>query len=428
MLPILTELIQTNLRDLLVNAAATDPLHTQLESEIKAQLAQVNLSMKNLLDAVKAGALSMEQIKEDNAELQDAKRRLERRLETVKNVSRVSKELAALVETFDRNFDGALAEFVCDLFRFNMFIRLFFSELTVEIDRSGFGWRKGKKKGELPPSNPRMVSFTLDDKFDEFVEQTGLELPIPLKDLPSYSAKRSERQGSRGRHVAIGFDFTFFQVVAGLLGNFIPIATGLDSTDRVPASQNWFKKMTDCFARLCNIVKTELCFVGEFLECARPTGRWQGQFGWEFVRLPYVEGCLKRIRYALCTQFAYLCNQENIYPIFYPRTFAAFVRQCVSMNLFCQLLCGRIARNANGRNVRKRQEIRGGDIFKWANNWIAFANVQMETLKRASVQERMHRIARGIRRLPHLELKTILHIFQRSFDYGLMPSLARQWH
>ncbi len=195
-LPVLTELIQKNLRDLLVNAAAADPLHTQLEGEIKAELAKNNLNMKNLLDAVKAGALSMEQIKEQNGELQDAKRRLEKHLETVRNVSRVSKELAALIETFDRNFDGALAEFVSDRFRFNMFIRLFFSELTVEIDRAGLGWRKGKKKGELPLSNPRIVSFTLDPRFDEFVEQTGLELPDALKNLTCYSPKRSERQGS----------------------------------------------------------------------------------------------------------------------------------------------------------------------------------------------------------------------------------------
>lgn len=195
-LPVLTELIQKNLRGLLVNAAATNPLHTQLEGEIKAELAKNSLSIKNLLDAVKAGALSMEQIKEQNGELQDTKRRLERRLESVRNVSRVSKELSALVETFDRNFEGALAEFVHDRFRFNMFIRLFFSELTVEIDRAGFGWRKGKKKGEQPLSNPRIVSFTLDARFDEFVEQTGLELPAQLQNLSCYSAKRSERQGS----------------------------------------------------------------------------------------------------------------------------------------------------------------------------------------------------------------------------------------
>jgi hypothetical protein len=195
-LPVITELIQKNLRELLISAAAIDPLHVQLEGEIKAELAKVELSMKNLLEAVKQGALSMDQIKQLNGELQDTKRRLQRRLETVKNVSRVSKELAGLVRSFDRNFECALGEFVTDRFRFNMFVRLFFSGLTVEVDRPGFGWRKGKKKGELPPSHPRIVAFTLDERFDEFVEETGLELPVELQNLDCYSAKRSERQGS----------------------------------------------------------------------------------------------------------------------------------------------------------------------------------------------------------------------------------------
>jgi len=64
------------------------------------------------------------------------------------------------------------------------------------MNRAGFGWRKGKKKGEQPLSNPRIVSFTLDAKFDEFVAQTELELPAELQKLSCYSAKRSERQGS----------------------------------------------------------------------------------------------------------------------------------------------------------------------------------------------------------------------------------------
>lgn len=163
-LPVLTELIQNNLRDLLIIAAAADPLHTQLEGEIKAELAKNNLNMKNLLEAVKQGALSMDQIKEQNAELQETKRRLEKRLETVRNVSRVSKELAAIVETFDKNIDSALENFLHDRLRFNIFVRLFFSELTVEIDCAGFGWRKVKKKGELLRCNSRIAKFAFQKK------------------------------------------------------------------------------------------------------------------------------------------------------------------------------------------------------------------------------------------------------------------------
>jgi len=51
------------------------------------------------------------------------------------------------------------------------------------------------------------------------------------QNVQKFHEKRSSVQGSRGRHVQIGFDFTFFQVVAGLLGGFTPIATTLDSID-----------------------------------------------------------------------------------------------------------------------------------------------------------------------------------------------------
>ena len=67
-LPVLVELVQNNLREHLEAASKTDPLHVQMEGEIKAELAKINQSMKNLLEAVKQGALSMEQVKEENAD------------------------------------------------------------------------------------------------------------------------------------------------------------------------------------------------------------------------------------------------------------------------------------------------------------------------------------------------------------------------
>lgn len=73
---------------------------------------------------------------------------------------------------------------------------MFFQEITVEIDRAGVGWRKGKKKGELPPSNPRIVKFTLDPRFVAYIEQSGIELPEGLKCAADYSARRSSFQGS----------------------------------------------------------------------------------------------------------------------------------------------------------------------------------------------------------------------------------------
>ena len=80
--------------------------------------------------------------------------------------------------------------------RFNTFIRLFFAEIVVEVDRPGMGWRKGKKKGELPECNARINKFTLDPEFETFINQFGIELPDGLKAADSSYWKRSESQGS----------------------------------------------------------------------------------------------------------------------------------------------------------------------------------------------------------------------------------------
>ena len=46
---------------------------TAVRLGIKAELTKVNQSMKNLLEAVKEGALSIGQIKQENVELQESK-------------------------------------------------------------------------------------------------------------------------------------------------------------------------------------------------------------------------------------------------------------------------------------------------------------------------------------------------------------------
>lgn len=197
-LPVLTQLIQENLRAHLAQVATSDPLLASLEGEIKAELAKVSQSMKNLLDAVKAGALTMDQIREENADLQAAKRRLEKRLHDAQNANRVEDDLRAILDIFDNNLGDVLANLMEDRLRFNMFVRLFFSMLVIEIDRPGMNWRSGKKKGELPECNARITKFTLDPRFEAFVLQSGIDLPDALKKAEGYE-NLSENHGSPWR-------------------------------------------------------------------------------------------------------------------------------------------------------------------------------------------------------------------------------------
>lgn len=194
--PVLQDFFGVKLRDHLARAATADPLHVQMESEIKTELAAIDQRMKNLLEAVQQGALSMSQIREQNQELQEAKRRLEKRLDNVRDLSRVGNELKTVLDAFDQHFDTVLADLLSDRLRFNTFIRVFFKEITVQVDRPGFGWRKGKKKGDLPPSNPRIVKFTLDPRFVAYMEQSGIKLPSALKQASDAQPKRSSFQGS----------------------------------------------------------------------------------------------------------------------------------------------------------------------------------------------------------------------------------------
>jgi DNA repair exonuclease SbcCD ATPase subunit len=81
-----------------------------MEGEIKAELAQVNQNMKNLLEAVKQGALSMEQVKEENTDLQDAKRRVEKCLADLDDLARIEGEMQAILEVFDHDLENVLSE------------------------------------------------------------------------------------------------------------------------------------------------------------------------------------------------------------------------------------------------------------------------------------------------------------------------------
>ncbi len=84
-----------------------------------------------------------------------------------------------------------------DRLRFNTFVRIFFSSIVVHVDPPGPGWRKGKKKGELPDCNGHIVKFALEPHFAAFVDQSGIKLPVALEKAERQSdAYRSESQGS----------------------------------------------------------------------------------------------------------------------------------------------------------------------------------------------------------------------------------------
>lgn len=196
-LSVFADVLQKNIREHLQNTSAKNPLNEQIEGEIRAELAKINRAIKNLVEAVKEGALSMEQVKEENAELQDAKRRLEKRVNDLGDVSRIADQISEVLDSFEEDLEAMLYKLMADRLRFNTFIRVFFAELVLEVDRPGCAWKKGTRKGELPIYNPRLVKFALTYPFASFVDQSGLELPDSLKRAQRQSpVYLSERKGS----------------------------------------------------------------------------------------------------------------------------------------------------------------------------------------------------------------------------------------
>ncbi len=121
--------------------------------------------MKNLIEAVKQGALSVEQIKEENADLQEAKRRLEKRLQDLQGTTKMADELSAILETLDHNLESVLTELMQNPLRFNAFVRIFFPAIVLDVDRPGPGWKKGKRRANpqnaTTPSSSSPWSSTL---------------------------------------------------------------------------------------------------------------------------------------------------------------------------------------------------------------------------------------------------------------------------
>jgi hypothetical protein len=129
-------------------------------------------------------------------ELRESKQRLEKRLNDLQNSSRIRGEVAAVLETFDHDLGLVLTDLTQNRLRFNSFVRIFFSALVVEVDRPGMGWRRGKKKGELPICNARIQKFALEPRFGAFVAQTGMDLPEALKKAERYSWNLWDNHGS----------------------------------------------------------------------------------------------------------------------------------------------------------------------------------------------------------------------------------------
>lgn len=79
------------------------------------------------------------------------------------------------------------------------------------------GWRKAKKKGELPICNVRITKFALEPRFEAFVAHTGMDVPEAPKKAERYSWNLWDNHGSPCIAVGIDSDWDFlssFQMIS----------------------------------------------------------------------------------------------------------------------------------------------------------------------------------------------------------------------
>ena len=179
-LPILTELIQTNLRDHVLAVSQRDPNQDNAIGQISAELAKIDIATKNLIEAVKAGALPLDHVRAENAELQASRERLNARLAALSQRTAMTDNIRAILDIFDHDLATVLQDLTNDPLRFNTLVRLFFSWLTIKAESPGRRWRAGKKKNEGADWHARIVQYALEPQFAAFVEASGLQLPTAL--------------------------------------------------------------------------------------------------------------------------------------------------------------------------------------------------------------------------------------------------------
>ena len=92
-----------------------------------------------------------------------------------------------MLDVFDHDLESVLGKLMQNPLRFNSFVRIFFSEVVIEVTCPDCGWRKAKKKDEQPLSDPRLTKFALDPKFETYIEQAGIQLPETPKQSARYS-------------------------------------------------------------------------------------------------------------------------------------------------------------------------------------------------------------------------------------------------
>ena len=198
LLPLLEELIRTTTYEHVekVGRQRSAQVDESIAGEIRTELQLVENGLKNLMSYAREGAITPEQLKEENEELLAKRKRLEKDLEALNRRQEIEESLMEVIRSFHSNITTALEELIKNPLRFNTFLRLFFDRITLDTENKGSGWRKGLKKTDLRVAH--VVGYQFNPLFDAYLSARGHTLPPALQILESSSPQRTV-QSATGR-------------------------------------------------------------------------------------------------------------------------------------------------------------------------------------------------------------------------------------
>jgi len=149
-----------NLRHYLEAAARQyDTEKADKEEYLRAEIANTELGMKRLVDAIADGAIITEQAKTKNMELLEQKERAQRRLEAIQHRQEMREEIVEALKLLNKDLEGVLNAMPDEVH--SQLVRMVFRSFSVEA--SGFGWERQAeiKAYEFQPEFADLLAHSL---------------------------------------------------------------------------------------------------------------------------------------------------------------------------------------------------------------------------------------------------------------------------
>ena len=184
LVPLTADILQLNLRAAIIKAKkeqSTDKVVAELRAEIK----RIDAEAENLIAYARQGAITVEQLREQNMRLLAEKQTKQARLERILNTDTDQVRLAAFTDEFLADLPGFMEYLYAHrtLF-FNQIARLVFSGVVLNTDRRGAHWKKGLVLGDKKGTRAyHLQSVMFDPRFQEWTEQHGFVMPQAIRDL-----------------------------------------------------------------------------------------------------------------------------------------------------------------------------------------------------------------------------------------------------